>query len=149
MLKMVSVLLQICFPSPKVCKQLSAPEPCRIQPSCFPFLFIARQQLGKSYKLFIRWLLAEIFWMLINSCDVWSPPYFVLKIVDCDWAVFQMSSFICCLFIDVIGNWCVFALFFLQSIKPSDSNSNDWVKLCDVIQKVKSFDNVRASVDAE
>lgn len=64
--KIVSVLLQICFLSPIVCKQLSAPD----QPSCFAFLLIARQQLGKSYKLFIYWLLAEILWMLINSCDV-------------------------------------------------------------------------------
>lgn len=42
---------------------------------CFAFSFLMRQQSGKSYKLFIHWLLAEILWMLINSCDVWSIWY--------------------------------------------------------------------------
>lgn len=75
MLQIVSVLLQINFLALVICKQLSVPEHCRDQPSSSAFLFLARQQLGKSYKLFIHWLLAEIHWMLINSCDVWSLRY--------------------------------------------------------------------------
>lgn len=69
-LKMFPVLSQIHFLSLVVCQQLSVPEPCRDQPSCFAFLFLARLQLGKSYKLFIHWLLAEILWMVINSRNV-------------------------------------------------------------------------------
>ena len=36
----------------------------------FCILVLGEAAVGKSYKLFIHWLLAEILWMLINSCNV-------------------------------------------------------------------------------
>lgn len=49
----------MCFLAPAVCKQASVPQPHTEAAKLFCILVLARQQLGKSYKLFIRWLLAD------------------------------------------------------------------------------------------
>lgn len=130
MLKIVSLLLQICFLALVVCKQLSVPELCRDQPSCFAFFLLARQQSGKSYKLFIHWLLAEPRRILINSCDVWSLQYLHAE-NSWLWLSFMSKEPLHFLSIYCCDDRRLLLVWLVGDLMKASDISNQWGTLCD------------------